>query len=279
MEDQRSLRSGFFDVERHVGPRTLSPISLTAFACVAVLVAVIGWSIASNATVTSDPVQQATLAEIYAGNEQSAPFAENMLPSGTASSYNISDIGPQVVGTLAAQYAALQQKGAYTPEVGAAVATQLAPSLKAPVSYKTFSIIDISTVSDTSHARMEKYQSDLLAALAPLSQNTTPEISIFSAYTQTKDPKYLAELRAVAQYYTDATTASAKVIVPQDAIAQHIAILNAMGQFSATLKGLADNADDPIAVMALLSTYNDAELGMVISFNAFASYVTNHARS
>lgn len=191
----------------------------------------------------------------------------------------LADLGPQVIGTVAAQYAALQEKGAYTPETGAAVASQLAASITAPVSYKTYSISDITTTNDGSRARIQQYQADLRAALAPLAKNTTPEIAIFAAYVQTTDTKYLDQLHAVTQAYTDATLAGARVVVPREAIAQHIAILNAMGKFSATLKALAENASEPITTVALLQTYNDAERDMVISFNSFASYIVSHSKT
>lgn len=260
---------------------SFSPLTFTAALCVAVLLTTIVWS-ATREISASNP---APAAQTYASSQQDGlgdTRAPNPTIASNATAFDAADLSgfaPQVVGVLAAQYAALQQKGAYTKETGAAVAAQLAPSLKAPLSYKTFSIIDISIVQDSSYARMQRYQADLRAALAPLAQNSTPEISLFSAYVQSKDPKYLDQLRSAAQDYANAASAAAKVIVPSDAIAQHIGILNAMEEFSATLKALADNSGDPITTIALLQTYNDAESDMVVSFNLFASYIAGHQKS
>ena len=274
MEDKRAFSSGLF------GVRVLaSPIALTATACVALLLGVIVWNVRSNAMVASNAAPVAQTIAVGRENPVASNVASNATEFDAAASNDLSNFAPQVVGTLAARYATLQQSGTYTPEKGAAAAAELVPSLKAPISYKRFSISDITIVQDASYARMQKYQVDLRAALAPLSKNTTPEISLFSAYVQSKDSHYLDELRLAAQAYADAVSATAQVAVPQDAAAQHIGILNAMGEFANTLKALADNADDPITVIALLQTYNDSESSMVVSFNTFASYIANHQKS
>ncbi len=205
------------------------------------------------------------------------PGALSPISSQVASPPNLADIGPQVVGALATQYAALAQKGAYTPEAGAAVAEQLAPFVKAPVVSKKFSVADITLTNDTSYARMQKYQSDMRTALTPLSKHTTPEIAIVSAYIQTKDAQYAEQLRTLAIAYNTAVQKLAAIVVPSDASAQHIDILNAMGKFSAVLSAVAENASDPIVAMALLQTYNDAEAAMIVSFNSLALYISQHA--
>lgn len=257
--------------------RSLPAISLTASICVVILLLVIAW----NATRQTSVVR--SVAEVPDAASENTPSDGSLPPvlseQNAAASSDLAGLGVQVVGVLAAQYADLKQKGAYTPEIGAAVATQLAPSVKAPVSYRSFSVSDIATTQDSSYARMQKYQRDLKTALAPLSKNTTPEIAIFSQYVQTKDQKYFDQLKNIAQAYADAASAAAQVTVPRDALAKHVAILNAMAEFSATLDALADNAGDAITTMALLQTYNQAESDMVVSFNSFASYVQDHPKT
>jgi len=272
VEDERSRGSGFLGVGT---PRHRAvPISLTAGLCVAVLLTAIAWSATRQISASNAPGAAETTALPAAGSDAAQNSA-----AADATSTDLSGFAPAVVGELAGMYSALQQKGAYTPETGAAAASQLAPLLKAPLSYKTFTILDIPIVHDTSYARLQKYQADLRAALAPLSEQTTPEIAVFSAYVQTGDSKYLDQLRSAAQKYADAAGAAAKVIVPQDAVAEHIGILNTMEEFSADLRALADNAQDPITTIALLQTYNDAESDMIVSFNSFASYVADHSKT
>lgn len=269
VETRRSLRSGLFDVAHRI---PTSPISITAALSLGVLVLVSAWSMTRQVDAGAPtPVAQTTAALGSGASLPQIGTATNVAPT------DLSNFAPQVVGLLATEYAQMQKDGSYTPEAAAAAAQGIAPAIKAPVTYKTFSIADLKTTQDTSYAGMQRYQSELRSALAPLSKNTTPEISIFALYTQTGDQKYLDELRAVAGEYQNAASSAAAVEVPQDAVAYHIGILNAMEEFAATLSALAQNASDPITTMALLNTYNGAEADMVSSFDGFASYVQNHS--
>ena len=193
-----------------------------------------------------------------------------------ASSMPIEDIGPMVVGTLATQYSVLKEQGLYTPETGAALAEQMAEAVRAPVTYKHYSVSDLHLSNTTSYDDMLAYRAKLRDALAPLVKNKEPEIGIFAGYVESRDPKYLDMLRAVAADYQAAINAAAKLTVPREAAVEHAGILNAMGQFGATLAALADNAEDPITSTALLQTYNEGEQNMVTSFNNLAMYYAHH---
>lgn len=264
-------------MEQASGLNRITPISLSAAVCVIVLAIVIVSGIRHNDGTA--PTVLAGAVEKESGNAGVTLNAQVMGSSyGTSTSEDLSTIGPTLVAALASQYESLRAQGLYTSAVGEALAAQLAPTLKAPLFYKTFSSSDIKTTSDTSFARMQTYQKDIRAALAPLSKNTTPEIAIFSQYVQTNDARYLDEVRRVAGYYKEAVLRAALVTAPQDASDEHVAILNAMQAFSAVLEALAEYAHDPIAVMALLQTYNDAERDMVVSFNSFASYIGGHTK-
>jgi len=264
-------------VEHGLSLSRITPISLSAAVCVVVLAIVIVSSIREESG--SVPTALAGVEQRESGNAGVTLNAQPIgSPYGTSTSEDLSTIGPTLVAALASQYESLKEQGLYTSAVGEALAAQLAPTLKAPLFYKKFSLSDIPTTSDTSFARMQTYQRDIQTALAPLAKNTTPEIAIFSQYVQTNDARYLDEVRRVAGYYQEAVAGAALVTAPQDASDEHVAILNAMQAFSAVLEALAEYADDPIAVMALLQTYNDAEGGMVVSFNAFASYIAGHTK-
>jgi len=188
-------------------------------------------------------------------------------------------IGPAVVGTLASQYQTMKQNGTYSPEAADAAAEQLAAQLQVQVPYKQYAASDIKTSDDTSYSAMLAYREKLKDALTPLTSVKDLELAVFGKYTETKDPAYLGQLRAIVTTYARATEAASALTVPQDAVSQHVAILNAMGQFGATLSALADNAGDQITVMTLLRNYNDAENTMISSFNDLATYFAKHPTS
>ncbi len=276
MEDERSLGGGFFGVEHRAGLRALSPILLTAALSVCLLLAAILWGATRQMNVASST---APAAQVDTTPQDNAAVASLATAQNATRSSDISSFGPQVVGILAAEYSDLQRRGAYTPQAAAALATQLAPAIKAPLSYKVFSIADISTTNDTSYQGMQAYQKALQDSMSPLKNNLQPEIKVLALYVQTSDPKYLTQLRSTAQEYAQAAQNASKLKVPSDAAVYHVGILNAMGEFSAVLKGLADNTADPITELALLNTMTDVQKDMMNSFNTLGDYFSQHSKS
>ena len=252
-----------------------SPLFLTATLSVCALVGVSLWSVFGNQSAAPAP---SVVAAATQGSEADTGVLVKTIADRSTSqpAIDVADVGPMVVGTLAAQYSVLKNQGTYTPEAGAAIATELGQAVTAPVSYKHYAVGDIHTTDAHSYNDMLTYRASLKDALAPLVKNKDPEIGFFAGYVQTHDPTYLDTLRSVAADYASARDAAAALTVPKEAAALHAGILNAMGEFGATLQALADNANDPITSTALLETYNDGEQNMVTSFNNLAMYYAHH---
>ena len=187
----------------------------------------------------------------------------------------LSNIAGNVTGVLLESYATLAENGAYAPEAGERIAGDVAESLRAHVSYKTYAAGDVTTTSDTSYGRMLAYRGDMQVALGPLLKNTEYELNMFARYIDTGDAEYLARLERTVENYRAAVENAAQLTVPADAVVHHIRVLNALSEFAATLDGLKDNADDPFASVALLRTYNAAEQQVYLSFDALARYARN----
>ena len=245
------------------------------------LVLVVGWLVTSHSGteyVRAEPsgsvAAAASNADVAAGLSTIASSA-NM----EVTAEDLSMIGPSVVGALVSQYQALKDSGSYSPEAAAQAAQQLGANTYAPVPYRAYAQKDIRTTTDNSYASMLKYREALKDALAPMAALQDFELGIFAKYSETKDPAYLGQLRSAVTDYTSSTEAAANLAVPSDAAQLHARILSAMGQFAGVLQGLADNASDPIAVMVLLRTYNEAESNMVSSFNNLAMYFAHHPQS
>lgn len=266
---------GFLTYTREPASRQdgFAPIVVTAALSVVVLLAVAGWEIQKNLQ-----EKQEVSSFIAIRGENDPIDLENTSDSGgsgasfSTSTDVISYIGPAVLDHLVGAYLQMQEDGTYTASGGEKVAENLASVVRAPVEYRAYQGSDLKTDSDTSYQRMLAYRSDLRDALAPLLKNTQPEYEIFALYASTKDSVYLAALRTVAQNYRDAQSAVARVIVPKDATPYHLGILNAMGEFAATLDAMARHADDPFAAVALLRTYNEGEVDILTSFNALTTY-------
>ncbi len=181
-------------------------------------------------------------------------------------------LGSTILDNLVTQYISLQEQGLYTPEMGEKVAEQIAETLQAPVSYRIYTASDVTTVDNNSYEAMLAYRAELQKSLAPLLKNERPEYETYAYYVKTKDKKYLAELAEVAANYRAAVEASVRVAPPKEALVLHLGVLNAMSTFAATLDTLSAHADDPLASVAALRTYNQAEADVVGSFSALAKY-------
>ncbi|PIR84187.1 hypothetical protein COU18_00325 [Candidatus Kaiserbacteria bacterium CG10_big_fil_rev_8_21_14_0_10_51_14] len=258
MENKRSYESGF------------SGIGITAALSVVVLFSALGWQI-------KETVQQKSAATSYVAalteNDRNttdevwgASDENDMLLPGESA------LGVAILDEVVGRYVELHDQGVYTEEVGQSVATKMAETLVPAVPYRTYTSGDIKTDSDTSANSLKRYGDALRASLAPLRKNEQPEFEIFAYYIDTEDEKYLAQLKEIAGDYRAAANATAKIVVPADAVSEHVAILNAMEEFAATLDALAANATDPYASTALLRTYNQAESDMYLSFQALAGY-------
>lgn len=184
----------------------------------------------------------------------------------------LDNIADNVGGALVGAYATLAESGAYTPEEGKKIAEDIAASLKASVSYPIYSATDLKTDTDTSYERMLSYRNDLRIALEPLLKNPGYELGLFANYVESREVHYLDELHATAANYRLAVEGSGNVVVPTDAVASHLEILNALSEFGAIVERLARHADDAFASAALLRTYQESEANLITSFSKLAEY-------
>jgi hypothetical protein len=281
VENKRENDAGRFLLWRKASDVKFSPIVFTAALSVIVFLTVIGWR-ATRIIETTNPVSFANAARVnavqgnarYAGGvagASDAVFADSSEPN------DFSRTQYDVFGQLLGTYVALKKAGTYTEEKGADVANRIAEAVVAPVSYTAFTRNNTKTDADTSYNRTLSYRNDFQVALAPLLLNSESELGIFNDYVQTHDKNFLTVLGEVAGRYHKTVGLLSAMTVPEDAIDYHLAVTNSLLQFAVTLEAMIKNADDPMAVLALLRTYNTAEDGVYNSFNSLAAYLKRKA--
>lgn len=306
VENKRAYRSGVIllwkneDFSKDAG---FAPIIVTAAVSALALLAVLGWQAAGeikerkNATVyVAQRNQNPGTYPVFSRDRNGSPAglrddtllpqnppteqaglaaAQASLPASTeakAGPNDFSQMGNDVAAQIAGTYSGLRQMGAYTPEEGERMASNIASLLQAEVSYAPLAQTDLKTDPDTSYERMLAYRSDMQAALRPLLLNSEPEIEIFGRYLESRDKSNLSKLEKIAERYKEAADNMRGVAVPKDAVVHHLAIANSLLGFAATLEQMVKNADDPMATLALLRAYNGAEQDVFISFNSLALY-------
>lgn len=198
---------------------------------------------------------------------QSAAVQELTLLASTTEATSTTPLGDAILGQFVTRYTTLAARGTGSEDL-ARTATDIVPRIPATSHDPALLPAD----PDTSLARVLTYRSELRDALAPLLNNTEPELDIYAQWIDTGDKKYLDRLDAIANDYEKATAQAKNVRVPADAVHLQAGVLDAMSEFSLALRALARNAEDPIASLTLLRTYNAAEQKMFTAFNALGIY-------
>lgn len=187
----------------------------------------------------------------------------------------LTQIGDIIAEQTINSYLTLKENGTYSKEsaneIGNYIGTNIAPAPTNTPHTKA----DLTLDPDVSEERVLRYRADMREALAPLIISTPPEFETFAYYVETKNPARLTELKEAAARYQEAERNMLAVTVPTDAADIHIRCANALGAYANTLERLVLFADQSLASLALLRTYNETEREMLYAFDASAEYYVN----
>ncbi|MBP9668784.1 MAG: hypothetical protein KBE09_00655 [Candidatus Pacebacteria bacterium] len=166
---------------------------------------------------------------------------------------------------LISRYVALKQQDAYSEEKGVALAEDLTNSLNIDIPFVPYTRGEL-TVTAATPSERKQHEAQVRAMLAPLKAFAEPDIAIYARYVQNKDIAALAEVREHGLAYIKAGEGMMHINPPSDIVDDHLEAANALVYFGATLQKMAERAEDPIAALSLLRTYNQAEqyLGFTI---------------
>lgn len=257
--------------------------AMTAFAALAI-VALLGalfWKAISPTQVVQKEVSPVASTEV--SDESAFDWQRSYLDEGAEADPTdpdgIKNIRDNVLSTLIGSYVTMKETGTYTPLQGEGVATSIGSDVRAKVSFTSYGLNDLTTVTDTSTSRLLSYRNDMRVALEPLLKNSGYELTVFAAYIDTGNKAHLDTLIAAAENYKLALGNALKVNVPKEIAAQHLNVLNALSEFHAVLTTLVANADDPFASATLLRNFNTAEQKVFYAFNALAGYLREKSAS
>lgn len=172
---------------------------------------------------------------------------------------------------LISQYLFLKNSESYTAERGTGLGESLAQNLRVPVAYTPIEWASLSVIPDAKGAA-GRYQIALKKAIEPLASLDEPEFVIYARYVDSRDARYLSLLRERAVVYRGVANAIAATKVPESIAEDHLALANALAYFGTVLESMATYAQDPIASLSLLRTYNDAERYVGETFDAVAQH-------
>ena len=273
--------------------RGASPIAIVAALSVAMLIAALGSTLGERMRPRPEPeprepAQAREYVPVSDADGDGIPDWQEELFGNTASTSEtfatttastdpVANFSGAVMQSLVSGYLSLKEYDQYTPERGELLAERLAAQVKAPTIFLPHTESELTLVADTGESQLLRYRADMRVALAPMVDLTAePEFSLYARYVATNDAAWLDKLAETATRYRTAEKAALEVTVPMSAKDVHLRAINALGKYTETLERLVRFANDPIASLALLRTYNEDEREFLLAFDALAKfYVAN----
>jgi ABC-type antimicrobial peptide transport system permease subunit len=177
-------------------------------------------------------------------------------------------IGNSLVG----EYLYLKETDTYTPTAGERLGNNLAQKISFNTEFSPFIKDDMVIVNNTSKEAVESHRKALQKALDPFLDLTGAEVAIYAQFVAIGDRTALIELSKRALVYERAAKEILKIPAPVDVAETHLEVANALSFFSVVLNNMVAKADDPIASLALLRTYNQSEQYVQTTFNVLSVY-------
>ncbi|PIR86417.1 hypothetical protein COU13_01005 [Candidatus Kaiserbacteria bacterium CG10_big_fil_rev_8_21_14_0_10_43_70] len=173
---------------------------------------------------------------------------------------------------LLSEYTSLKQIGAYTEDRGLLIGEKLAGSINQTTSFEPRITDDIQSDSDTSYGRAIAYRLEMQEVFSPLLSLSEAEFVIYGRFIESRDSKALSELLEIADVYESVANDASEIVVPEDALDEHLDVVNSLAFYAATLKEMVRYSYDSVASFALLRTYAQAEEYVFTTFNTLSSY-------
>ncbi len=177
---------------------------------------------------------------------------------------------------LIQQYLFLKESQSYTEERGERLGASLAANVYVPTPFVPYTQSELRTTEDQTKEAVTAYRASLQDVLEPFLTMQTPEVVLYAQFVDSKDPHTLIPVRERALVYKQVAKHMMELTVPNDAAALHVETANALAFFGTVLEYLVQYAQDPIASLSLLKTYNEAERYVFTTFSALSTYYNTH---
>jgi len=177
----------------------------------------------------------------------------------------------QVAQRLITEYFSLNRTGDEASVDPKQIGNKLAQGVQMSVAFEPYVRSDAVT-SISANTDKTTYRNAMKVAVEPLLGISSPEFELYGLAVETGDAKYLVELLGAANVYRETATRIMEVPPPEDALSIHVETANSLAYFAAVLENLVHYINDPIASLALLRSYNEAEEYMRSIFTLLGTY-------
>lgn len=173
-----------------------------------------------------------------------------------------------VTERLIQQYLYLKDTNAYTDERGERLGKSLAENVYVRTPFTPYTMDALKT-GDLSRT---EYRNVMRTTLNPLLSLSEPDFVTYARFIDTKDRSLLEALRGRAQTYKEVSADLMRLRVPAEAVSSHVDTANAIAYYGTVLEAMVVHQDDPIASLALLREYNEAEQYLGTSLSLLSRY-------
>jgi len=173
---------------------------------------------------------------------------------------------------LISEYMTLKRTGAYTNERGISIGEKLSENIRQITPFEPRDAENIKSDPDTSYERVLLYRSAMQEIFSPLLSLEEAEFVIYGRFVQERDTAALQTLLDTADVYESVANSAALITVPEDAVDEHLDVVNALSFYAAVLRDMVRYSYDSVASFALLRTYAQAEEYVFTTFNTLSSY-------
>jgi len=187
-----------------------------------------------------------------------------------------SSLTEQFARSFLYQYLTASGGGSKSVENPTLIGVSLATSLQVPSpKYTPYTSSDIKLAANTDAARLYYYEA-MQKVLGIIQHQGEPELAVYSRLID-GEPAAKENLEAIILLYTKAATEAVSASAPSEAKDIHLATINALGYYAASLLQLIEYSDDPVGSLTVLRAYNSAEAGIFSAFDALRIYFASHS--
>ncbi len=168
-------------------------------------------------------------------------------------------ITTDVLHRLSDGYVALKNSGAFTPERGKEIASQITGDIRVVTPFNPHTAAELIVLPDTSAMAVSVHRAALQGALKPLLDIHEPDLARYARYLETNNESELTTIIDHAALYRQIANEIVAIPVPRDMQDDHLAAANALAFYASVLDTMIERANDPIASLATLPIYDQSE--------------------
>ena len=133
--------------------------------------------------------------------------------------------------------------------------------------------VDVTLSVNSSKESVDSYAESLNSVFLPMYEIAEYELLTFARAVENSDSLELRKLREPARIYKEITENLLTTVVPSDAIAIHLDLINSFSFLSTTIEKMISVENDPLSALTAVDGYTKSEEELKASFSRLNTYL------